>query len=195
MAASMRSWAGVATMSAVIIMLAATAASAQVPAPTPAQSAFLGISFATVTNGRDVWITMSDGSRLKARVTAVAPTGLVVTEANGQGQTVRFEGISRIQRVSHRLRTGTLVGLGVGAGLGALGAAVCDGEAGCAPAIFFTYAAFGAGIGALSGAIRNAANRDEDIVYDAANRTTTTVALTPIVSRTRKGAALSITWR
>ena len=202
MTACSRSFTGLTVLSAVLIALAAPAALAQVTVPvapaTPAQSAFLGTAFSTVASGREVWITTSNGSRMKVRVGLVGPTGLSVTETSGRGQTVRFEEITRIQKVQHRLRTGTIVGLAVGAGLGALAAATCGGdgdtEGGCVGFFLLTYAGIGAGIGALAGAIRNHANRDDDAVYVAGVRTTT-VAFAPILSRTRKGATLSITWR
>ena len=201
MTAWIKSFTGWTAISAVLIALAAPAALAQVPVPvappTPAQSAFLGTAFSTVVNGREVWITTSNGSRLKVRVGSVGPTGLSVTGASGQGQTVRFEEITRIQKVSHRLRTGVFVGMTVGAGLGAVVIAACAGESPCAqpaPFLALTYLGIGTGIGALAGAIRNYTNRDDDTVYAAGARTTT-VSFAPILSRTRKGAALTITWR
>jgi len=209
MTARIKSFTGSMVMSATLIALAAPVASAQEPvAAAPAatlaaadqsvssHTAFFSTAFATALNGRqEVWITLSDGSQMKGRVTAVAPTGLTVTGISGQGQTVPFGDITKIQKVSTRLRKNTLVGLGVGLGLGAYGALFCgQARSGCQAPLIATYASVGAGIGALTGAIKNALHRDEDIVYDAARRTKT-VALTPIVSRTRKGAAMSITWR
>jgi hypothetical protein len=196
MTASVKSFAGSMVMSAALIALAAPAASAQVAIPAvanPAQSVFLGTAFATAVNGKELWITTASGSRTKARVTAVAATGLTVTGTAVQGQTIAFGDITKIQKVKHRVRTGTVAGLVVGAGLGAIGLAACDGGS-CATAFLLTYAGIGAGIGALAGAIRNNANRSDDIVFEAGPRTTT-VAFAPILSRTRKGAALSITWR
>ena len=202
MTAWIKSFTGSTAISAVLVALAAPSALAQVPVPvapaTPAQSAFLGTTFSTVVSGREVWITTSNGSRLKVRVGSVGPTGLSVTETNGQGQTVRFDEITRIQKVSHRLRTGTIVGLAVGAGLGWLGTVACGidtyGDPSCFASFLLTYTGIGAGIGALAGAIRNHANRDDDTIYVAGVRTTT-VTFAPILSRSRKGAALSITWR
>jgi hypothetical protein len=197
MTAWVKSFAGSMVMSAMLIALTAPAASAQVSIPpdaNPAQSVFLGTAFATAVNGKELWITTANGSRQKARVTAVAPTGLTVSGTGGQGQTLLFGDITRIQKVKHRLRTGTLAGLAVGAGLGALGIAACDGEASCATGFLVSYAAIGAGVGALAGAIRNHANRTDDIVFEAGPRTTT-VAFAPVLSRTTKGAALTLTWR
>ena len=202
MASRIESLARSAAISAVLLFLASSPASAQTappaaaPAPTAAQSAFLGATFAQAVHGREVWITTSDGSRLKARVVAVAPTGLTVTGTSGQGRTLRFEEIARLQKVSHRLRTHTIVGLSVGTGIGLLGAIACEGEGdgGCGAAVLLSYAGIGLGIGALNGAIRNAVNRDNDLIYDAGLRTTT-LAIAPMLSPTRKGVAFTMTWR
>ena len=195
MTGRIRSLSGSMVVSMALVALAAPAASAQAPTPaaTPAQTAFLGTAFATFVNGRELWITSSTGSRLKARVTTVTPAGLTLTESGGKSQTVPFGDIARMQRVSHRVRTATIVGMSVGTGFGAIGAGFCD-SGGCAATLIFAYMGIGAGIGALAGAIRNSANRDDDTVFEAGNRMPT-VALTPIVSKTRKGAAVTITWR
>ena len=188
-----------ATISAFLIALSASAASGQTPAPAPSisgvQATFLAGAFTQAVHDREVWITTSNGSRLKARVTSMIPTGLTVTATDGQAQTIRFEDITRMERVTHRIRNHMTAGLIIGSGLGLLGAAFCDGDSGCFGAIFGFYAGAGVGIGALNGYIRNRVNRDDDIIYDAGIRSTTTMALAPILSRTRKGAAFTMTWR
>lgn len=188
--------------SVLLLALAASPVAAQVPppaaAPTAAQSAFLGGSFMQVAQGRELWFTTSAGTRFKARVTGMVATGLNVTEKNGQSLTVRFEEIRMLQKVTHRVRTHTLIGLGVGGGLGLLGSALCAGEgdegATCA-AFLLTYATIGTGIGALNGAIQNNLNRDDDLIYKAGAHTTVTKAIAPILTRTRKGVAFTMTWR
>jgi hypothetical protein len=180
----------------IIVTLFAVPRAAAQTAPPP-QSALFTAALGTAANGQAVWLTTSNGSRLKIRVAAVAPTGLAVTESNGQGHTVPFEDITRIEKVQHRLRKNTTVGAVVGAGLGGWGALFCGQSLGdgCQAQILLTYVGIGAGIGALTGSIKNAVHRADDILYDAGTRTRTTVALTPIFSRSHKGAAFSIAWR
>ena len=185
-----------ARLAVVFLVLVTWAGVASAQAPVPAASSqfeFLGVSFAQAFQGREVWITTSDGSRLKARIGVVAPTGLNVTAAHGQGQTIRFAEIKRIEKVSHRLRNHTLAGLIIGSGLGLLGMAACGDDGACAGALV-VYAGIGTGIGALNGAIRNNLNRDDDLIYQVGARTTV-LAVTPILSRGSRGAALSLTWR
>jgi hypothetical protein len=38
-------------------------------------------------------------------------------------------------------------------------------------------------------------NKDDDLIYQASPRTSTVMSVTPILSRTRKGVAFSVTWR
>lgn len=125
----------------------------------------------------------------------LSTAGLTVTATNGQGQTIRFEEISRVQKVSHRLRNHMIAGSIIGSGLGLLGAAFCEADAGCFGTVFGIYAGIGVGIGALNGYIRNQVNRDDDLIYEARVRSTTTVSFAPIVSRTRKGVSLTLSWR
>ena len=125
----------------------------------------------------------------------MVPTGLTVTDPTGQNQTIRFEDISRMEKVTHRIRTHSLIGLGIGAGFGLLGAAFCDGEEGCFATGFAVYAGIGTAIGAVNGAIKNSLNKDDDLIYEAGVRTTTTLTFAPILSRTKKGVAFTVSWR
>jgi hypothetical protein len=56
--------------------------------------------------------------------------------------------------------------------------------------------AIGAGVGAGIGAAIDATHRKADVIFDSKLRTTTTtMSIAPILSRTRKGVAFSMTWR
>jgi hypothetical protein len=193
----MKSIARSALISTALLALPTMLASAQTPAQaqaaglTPAE--FTGTSFAQVFQGREAWITMSNGTRTKAVLGRVAPAGLIVT-ANGQSYTLRLGEISRIDKVTHRLRNHTIAGLTIGCGLGLFGIAACDGEAGCAFGFIAAYGGMGVGIGALNGAVRNSMNRDDDLIYLAGARDAP-VAVTPIMSRARQGVALTLSWR
>ena len=150
--------------------------------------------FASQLQGKNVWVT-ADGARVRGRVTSLLPTGLVVVE-DGAPTTIPYAKIVRVEKSSHRLRNGTLIGLVAGAGVALVAVAGCGWED-CEEGViilpaFFTGIGAAAGVG--FGAIVNAAKRNEDVLYDA-RRNTTTMALVPIFSPTRKGVAFSMTWR
>jgi hypothetical protein len=150
--------------------------------------------FARGLVGRNVWIS-ADGTRIRGQVTSVGPTGLVLLE-DGVATTIVFKEIVRVEKSSHRLRNGALVGMSVGAGLGFLGAVgggMTDGEPTCA-ILAPIWAGIGAGAGVGIGAIVHAAKKNSDVLYDA-RRSTRTMSLAPILSPTGKGIAFSMTWR
>lgn len=190
-----------AVLSIGLTLLGSSIAAAQAPAPAPRGSSTSSSSsvpmFAQQLAGRNVWIT-ADGARLRGVVTSLLPTGLVIEE-DGAPTTIPYSKIVRVEKSSHRLRNGTLIGLAAGAGLGlAFGAAWCGGDEYCEPgavaALTAWYAGLGAAAGVGIGAIVNSAKKSGDVIYDA-RRSTTTMALAPILSPTRKGMAFTMTWR
>lgn len=185
-------------LAAVLLVLVTVArvAAAQTPAPASSpQLEFLGASFAQAFRGREVWITTSNGQRQKARLGLAFPAGLNVTPADGQVRTIPFAEITRIEKVTHRLRNHMVAGAIIGSGLGLLGVFACDGDGACTASAFGVYGGIGVGIGALNGAIRNRANRDDDLIYLGGGAPTTAWAVGPMLSRERKGVVFSLAWR
>jgi len=151
--------------------------------------------FARQLAGKNVWIT-ADGARREGRVTSLTPAGLVMVE-HGAPTTIPYTQIVRVEKSTHHLRNGALIGFAAGAGLGVVaGIWLCEGD--CAgweyPVLAAYYGGLGAAAGVGIGAIVRAATKHGDVIYDA-RRTTTTVSLAPILSPTRKGVAFSMTWR
>jgi hypothetical protein len=193
---------GAAVLSLGIMVLAPSMASAQPAAPAAATvtvnpPASGGIPmFARQLAGKNVWIT-ADGARLRGVVTSVSDTSLVVLE-NGAPTTIQYDKIVRVEKSTHRLRNGTLIGLASGAGLGfAMMAGLCGDEY-CGPgdwvAVPLFYGGLGAAAGVGIGAMVHVARRGGDVLYDV-RRHTTTMSLAPILSPTRQGMAFSMTWR
>ncbi len=191
----------VAALSIALAVFAPSVAAAQTPVvsvPT-AGSALAPLltvpAFARLAQGKNVWITTSDGVRQKGLVTTLSPTGL--TLGSGSGTPIPFGQIVKVQEVTHRIRNGVLIGLAAGEAVGLLlWTAECDGDCsqGEILALSSLFAGMGAGTGAGIGALVHAINRNGDVIYDV-KRQTTTVALAPILSPTRKGVAFSMTWR
>ena len=193
-----------AAISAIVVALLAPAASAQTAATPPAaaapQDAVLSTpAFARLVQGKTVWVTTIDGWRRQRRVRSFTPTGMIVERSRLPVAEIPFVEIAKVERVPHRLRNSTLVGLAIGAGVGGAFAAAmrcCIGDEISAEGVFFGFALYtgmGVGIGAGVGALRHARG-DEDVLYDA-KKQKTTVALAPILSPTRKGLGVAITWR
>lgn len=153
-------------------------------------------SFASAISGKSVWIT-ADGVRREGRVTSLSPSSLVLLE-DGAPITIPFSQIVRVEKSTHHLRNGTLIGLAAGAGLGFWAmSAICADEY-CYASDWVMVPAFYSGLGAAAGvgigAIVNAATKHGNVIYDA-RRFTKSVAVAPIVSPTRKGVAVSLSWR
>jgi hypothetical protein len=176
---------------AIAVMIASPAAAqaqsgsaaAGTPAMVPGTPAF-----AQLVEGKTVRVTTADGHQQRGKAGSLSQTGMVV------GATpVSFAQITRVDKVSHRVRNYGLLGLaaGVSAGLAFQFNSECDGDAECGPVVS-AFGAIGAGTGFALGAILNHTGRD--VIYIAGKRTAT-LAAAPIVTPTRKGLALSVTWR
>ncbi len=179
-------------------MLSSSVATAQTPASSSpagatAQTTFLSTpAFARLVQGKSVVVTRSDGTWQEGTVKSLSPTGLVVS-GDRFTTSVPFDQIVKVEKSSYRLRKGTLIGLGVGAGIGLFAWLSSDFEdEGPGPLLMWT--GIGVGAGAIVGAAMHLSRGDRDVVYDAKRRTTT-MALAPILSPTRKGLAFSMTWR
>ena len=186
------------TAAILLVALNASSAAAQAAAPsapfTQAQSSFLFGSFSQVAQGRELWITTTNGARVKGYVDGMISTGLNIIDKGGGRQTIKFEDISLITKSTHRVRTHTFIGLGIGAGFGALGLLACGGDSECS-FLIATYAGIGAGIGALNGAIKNSLNRDDDLIYVAGARTTKTRSIAPVFTKLQKSVSYVVSWR
>ena len=182
-----------------ITAVGSSIASAQALAPGGAPAASASTTapvFARAIQGKHVWIS-ADGARVRGLVTSLDPTSLVLVE-DGVPTTIPYKSIVRVEKSTHRLRNGTLIGLAAGAGLGAWVAAAYCSEGYCSAGEMIGAPLFYGGLGAAAGvgigAIVNAAKKNGDVLYDA-RRGTTTMSLAPILSPTHKGAAFSMTWR
>jgi hypothetical protein len=203
----------IAALSVVITLFAATLAAAQSsnaaltqapvsPSPSLApQAPFLGTpAFAHQVEGKQAWLTTVDGTRIHGRIVDQSATGLTVDSSTPWNVTARttvpFAQIEKIEvvRENHSVRNGILIGI---AGFG--GAAILQGLAfGCGDESDCQYVMAvsvitGAAAG-VAGGFMTRGNRNPQLIYEAKRRTST-MALMPILSRTRKGVAFSMTWR
>jgi len=194
----------IAVISGALCVLASAVASGQTTAPaspcgqTTETTLLSSPAFARQVLRKNVWLTTSDCVRRKGRVKALTPAGMTV--AGLTDGPVPLDRIVRVEKVTHRVRNGAIVGFVVAflPGLAAVSAGYCE-DVGCSgggqvAGLASLYGLIGAATGAAIGGALNAHKRERDILYDARRRTTT-VSLAPILSPTRKGLAFSMTWR
>jgi len=136
----------------------------------------------------------ADGVQHRGVVASLSTAGLVLED--GGPATIPFSKIGRVEKVTHRVRNGTLIGLASGAGFGIWGALMCEDDAapGCAVQLVALLSGIGAGAGAGVGALIHAATKGGDVLYEAPGPAPT-VSFAPILSRTRKGVAFVVAWR
>lgn len=201
MARNVASFTRTVVVSGALMLFTASLASAQAPAAAPpdglngTQSVMGTPAFMRLVDGKSVWIT-ADGVRREGRIASFSTSALTLVE-DGVPTTIPFSQIMRVEKSTHHLRNGTLIGLAAGAGLGMAAVASFCADEGCYPVDFLLVGGFYGGLGAAAGvgvgAIIKAATKHGQVIYDA--RRQTTVALAPIISPTRKGVAFSMSWR
>jgi hypothetical protein len=106
--------------------------------------------------------------------------------------------IKKKDPISNGVKTGALIGAGVGGGLGVLGALFFCGDADCAPeavAVAALSIGFSADNGAAVGALVDAISNRTPVVYRAPPRPSTArIRITPLLSADRKGVRLSLSF-
>jgi hypothetical protein len=161
------------------------------PALPPSSSRLGTAAFAQLVEGKDVWITTTDGVKRRGDVAVVTGNGLILT--GSQHALLPFDQVVTIVEVSHRIRNGVVNGLAAGMSVGLLNC-VASGryeDSDCGASIW-GLTGLGVGAGALVGVLMNR-NKDRDLLYDAGRKTTMSFA--PILSPSRQGVAFSMTWR
>jgi len=177
-------------MAATIGLLAPAAAQAQAGPDQPVPGS---PEFAKLLEGRRVILTTMDDAEIDGVVTSVSATGVVFGRRE-PAREVPFGRIRKIEKPSYRIRRGTLIGLAVGTGLGIREATgSCSGSE--CRAYLIMLGAAGAGFGAYFGAMNHLKRGNKDVIYVGGRSRTATFVVAPILSPTRKGAALAISWR
>ena len=171
-----------AVVSVTLVALSAVNVAAQAaPASGPARPGTP--EFARIVSGRTVMVTTVDGKQYKGSFT---PSGLFADPHTR----VPSSDIVRVERVTHSVGKGLAIGLISGVAIGGL-TMYLSCEDNCNPTGFWVPTLVGAGLGAAFGA----AHQKSDVLYDAKRPTTRTMSVAPILSKTRKGAMFSMTWR
>ena len=152
--------------------------------------------FASLVDGsKSVVVITKDGRDYEGHFTISGNALVLVREFSTT--TVPFDQVARVQKSTYRIRLHSLIGVGVGSLIGGVvGASLCDyGDCGGVAFSFMVIGGgIGAGVGAGVGASLNSSHYWRDMIYDAGTRPRT-VAVAPIISSTRKGVNVVMTWR
>lgn len=144
--------------------------------------------------GQKVRVTVADGSRRTAVFVSLSDSALVIRDTGGD-VTMPLSSVRRVERVSHEVRSGALVGLGGGFILGMILCAPGD-ESSCGPEVIYSGligGGIGAGIGAALGAVMKGRHADRRILYQSA-APAATVAIAPVAGRRRIGVMVRVGW-
>jgi hypothetical protein len=150
-----------------------------------------------VKPGDSVYVTDSSGNTVKGRISQLSSTSFGLT-VNGQRRDLLQTDVWQIRQWRNdSLKNGALIGLGVGAGLGTVGAIGCwsaEGESCGAAAVGLIGLA--GGIGAAIGVGLDALIPAKQTIYQnyTSNRTSGTFRVAPIVNRKDKGIKVAFSF-
>lgn len=145
--------------------------------------------------GEQVRVTTKDGKVTSGRLSRVTEAEVVIV-GGGRLHEIPWVDVRQIDRLARAVsvRKSTLIGLGIGLGVGAVSLATggCEEDAGTfAMECVGLFAGIGAGSGALAGVIMNAL-RPSRVVYRADRQHG--FMLAPVVSRHRAAVLGTIRW-
>lgn len=148
-----------------------------------------------VKDGQKILIVDDHGRELKGRIAGLTADALML-RAGRDRTDVPYERIVRIDRPHDGVLDGTLIGLGVGAGLGLIGAlaAATDDSGWGSPDpghVALVAPLMLGGIGAAVGLGLDAVIRRETNIY---RRQGTTLSLSPTMGRRGRGVAIAVSW-
>jgi hypothetical protein len=119
----------------------------------------------------DVRVILASGLESRGQLISMSATAVQLRSRSGTAA-IPLADVRGIERVTHRVRNGALIGLAAGFAIGYLGSCGSGDEEDCWPEIGLMVGGAGAGAGALIGMImnRNAANDGRDMIYLAPAR-------------------------
>jgi hypothetical protein len=142
--------------------------------------------------GREVRVTTVDGVKRTGRLVTLSDAGVVIrTTANDVG--ISLPDIRKVERVSHGVRTGALIGSIPAGALWVLLSIKGCGDCYEARAGISIMSAVAVGAGAGIGALVNAARADRNLIYEAPGPKSS-IRVTPMLLPRRQAIQLSIHW-
>jgi hypothetical protein len=162
------------------------------------------VSLAVSVDARaqDVNVTLLDGSKITGELTALSdtevtldrkePLDLRTGEIRRSAVAVPLDEVRKVERVSYAIRNWALSGTAAGVVTAlALHEIYEDNTEFNGGLVLALFTGIGTGVGVGIGTIQSAVSRDARVMY---LRPSTTVRISPIVTRQRQGAQVALTW-
>ena len=144
-----------------------------------------------VKPGDTLTVTDSTGQRMRGRLAELSASSLRLDVSGGLRQFQDSDIDTIEKRGSDSLKNGALIGMAVSGGLAVLGMAA-SGVASEDPGFFVAGTLLYSGIGAGIGVGIDALIEGRHVIYARSNSAKMTLAIAPILSRSRKGVLLSL---
>jgi len=123
-------------------------------------------------------------------------TSEVIIKQSGRSFVLPIDGVQRVEKTTHRVRNGLIIGALLGYVGGYFGSCGTGDEEDCWPEVGLLFAGIGTGAGALLGWSFNhrAASDGRDVLYDRAKRAPASLHIVPVVSLRRAGIGMLLRW-
>jgi hypothetical protein len=152
-----------------------------------------------IGQGDFVYVTDSNGKRIAGTVDRLSATSLTI-HSGPKSYDLQPDQVNFIrQGVPDSLKNGALLGLAGGAALGIAGAATQAKYVAFHSSHYVVGAAVGGGVGAAIGALIDSVRQNQQVIYARPSQQKTaswlrSVNIGPVVSKNRKGVALSVSF-
>jgi hypothetical protein len=145
--------------------------------------------------GQQVWITQDDGTTIEGHVGDISSSSIEIIRASGR-VVVETSHASRIaipDSIRNGARNGAWIGgLGLGVYTAILATSICECHDGTAVILPMLFGGLGTGSGALIGAIVDSFHVGQRTILE--RPATATIAIAPILTPTRRAAAVAVRW-
>jgi hypothetical protein len=152
-----------------------------------------------VEEGDQVAVTRFDGTVAKGKIESVSASSVRLLQERKPLDVPESEvlAIRKKDSIRNGTKSGAVIGGGVGAGLGTLGAIAICSDFKCTPAAIAAVAAtagIGAGIGALVGVTLDSVFNRNPVVYRAAGSPSARIRVMPLLSKRQQGVQFSLSF-
>lgn len=145
--------------------------------------------------GQQVWITQDDGTTIDGHVGDISSSSIEIIRTSGRVavETNRVNRIAIPDSIRNGARNGAWIGgLGLGVYTAILATSICECHDGTAVVLPMMFGGLGTASGAVIGAIVDSFRVGQRTILE--RPATATIAIAPILTPTRKAAAVAVRW-